>query len=185
MEVISAMNTALQKVIPKQVGVYDDAFNINCVGDTFQSKNVPTILFEAGHFADDYDREYTRELIYLSYITSLDYIANNDVDGSHGDGYFDIPENEKLFLDLIIRNVSGYADGLVDVGIQFKETLVNAILKFIPVVEKIENLHGMYAHKELDAAGESVLDENGKHLIIGNENDFVILKNEKIVLNPK
>ncbi|MGB5418224.1 M14 family zinc carboxypeptidase, partial [Algibacter sp.] len=47
MEVIGVMNKALQAVIPNQVGVYDDAFNLNCVGDTFQNENVPTILFEA------------------------------------------------------------------------------------------------------------------------------------------
>ena len=45
MEVIAVMNKALQAIIPEQVGVYDDAFNLNCVGDTFQSENVPTILF--------------------------------------------------------------------------------------------------------------------------------------------
>lgn len=185
MEIISVMNKVLQEVIPGQVGVYDDAFNINCVGDTFQSKNVPTILFEAGHFYDDYHREYTRELIYLSYVTSLDYIANNEVDGRHSEAYFDIPENEKLFLDVIIRNVSGYSNGLVDIGVQFKETLVNANLEFIPVVEKIEKLNNIYAHKEIDAEGERVLDENQKHLSIGNENVFVILKNKKIALNPK
>ncbi len=44
MEIIGVMNTMLQKQIPNQIGVYDDVFNINCVGDTFQSLNVPTIL---------------------------------------------------------------------------------------------------------------------------------------------
>ena len=62
MEVIAVMNDALQNIIPNQVGVYDDAFNLNCVGDTFQSENVPTILFEAGHYANDYAREKTRSL---------------------------------------------------------------------------------------------------------------------------
>jgi len=47
MEVIGVMNAMLQTVIPNQIGVYDDAFNLNCVGDTFQTENVPTILFEA------------------------------------------------------------------------------------------------------------------------------------------
>ena len=83
MEVIGAMNTMLQTVIPNQVGVYDDAFNINCVGDTFQSENVPTMLFEAGHFPNDYGRDKTREFIYYSLLESLDYISKNHVDGSN------------------------------------------------------------------------------------------------------
>jgi hypothetical protein len=42
-----------RKYIPGQVSRFDDGFNINCIGDKFQS-HVPTILFEAGHFQDDY-----------------------------------------------------------------------------------------------------------------------------------
>ena len=37
MEIIAVMNKNLQQQIPDQVGVYDDSFNISCVGDTFQS----------------------------------------------------------------------------------------------------------------------------------------------------
>ncbi|WP_282135846.1 M14 family zinc carboxypeptidase [Seonamhaeicola maritimus] len=186
MEVIGVMNEELQKLIPNQVGVYDDAFNINCVGDTFQSQDVPTILFEAGHFEGDYDREYTRELIYTSYISSLIYISGHDIDGRNSHSYFDIPENEKNFLDVVIRNVGGYSnDSLVDIGIQFKETLVGGNIEFVPIVEKIEVLVGVYGHKEFDAAGEKVLGDDGKKLTINNENVFVILKNEKIALIPK
>ncbi|WP_406683914.1 M14 family zinc carboxypeptidase [Seonamhaeicola sp. MEBiC1930] len=186
MEVIAVMNKALQNVIPKQVGVYDDAFNLNCVGDTFQSENVPTILFEAGHYEGDYDREYTRELIYSSYIKSLDYISKNNIDGSNYKFYYNIPENEKCFLDIIIRNVSGYSkEGLVDIGIQFKETLCGNSLKFVPIIEKIEKLEAFYGHKELDAKGESVFNIERKKLQVGNENVFVILINEKIALIPK
>ena len=64
------MNTMLQTVIPNQVGVYDDAFNINCVGDTFQSENVPTMLFEAGHFPNDYGRDKTTR-IYLLFLVGV------------------------------------------------------------------------------------------------------------------
>ena len=55
MELIVAMNKNLQKLIPEQIALYDDGFNHNCVGDTFQSLGVPTILFEAGHYKDDYE----------------------------------------------------------------------------------------------------------------------------------
>jgi len=62
--VIVAINKELQKHIKGQVGRFDDSFNRNCVGDTFQSLNVPTILFEAGHYPNDYQREETRKYIY-------------------------------------------------------------------------------------------------------------------------
>ena len=53
MNVIVAMNNELQKYIPNQVGRFDDGFNLNCIGDMFTFLNVPTILFEAGHYQDD------------------------------------------------------------------------------------------------------------------------------------
>ena len=184
MEVIGVMNEALQNIIPKQVGVYDDAFNLNCVGDMFQSENIPTILFEAGHFINDYEREKTREFIYISYLVSLDYISKNDVKGGFYKTYFDIPENDKCFLDVIIRNAK-INDELVDVGIQFQERLNQNKVEFIPKVEKIEKLDGFYGHKEIDANGFEVLGVHGKLLKKGYENVFVILNNEKIMLLSK
>jgi hypothetical protein len=184
MEVIGVMNEALQKLIPNQVGVYDDAFNINCVGDTFQSKNVPTILFEAGHFKDDYAREMTREYIYSSYVTSLSYIANQEVTGINFELYFNIPENDKCFLDVIIRNAS-VDNKIVDIGIQYQEILKENRVEFLPKVVKIEKLEHLFGHKEIDANGHEVLDADGELLKIDYENVCVILNNEKILLFPK
>ncbi len=185
MEIISVMNNTLQGIIPNQVGVYDDAFNINCVGDTFQSENVPTILFEAGHYNGDYDREFTRELIYVSYLSSLFYIANSEMIGEDYEGYNSIPENEKLFFDIIIRNVSGYAEDLVDIAVQYTETLISGKLEFVPNVMKIEKLESFYGHREIDARGGKVLTEDGIRLDLGYENVIVMLNNEKIALNLK
>ncbi len=185
MEVIAIMNAMLQKVIPNQVGVYDDAFNLNCVGDTFQNANVPTILFEAGHFHNDYARDITREYIYMSMLESLNYIANNVVDGSLYKAYFDIPENEKCFFDVIIRNAKlggEYEDKLHDIGIMYQETLIDNRIEFIPKIEKIDKMDTFFAHKILDANGFKVFDEKGNEVQLGYENDFVMMNNEKIAL---
>ena len=184
MELIGVMNDALQRMIPNQVGVYDDAFNLNCVGDTFQSENVPTILFEAGHFKNDYEREKTRELIYTSYLTSLNYISKNEVNGNHYKPYFNIPENDKCFLDVIIRNAK-VTHELVDIGIQFQERLHANKIQFIPKVEKIEKLDGFFGHKEIEANGFEVRDAQGRVLKLGYENVCVILNSEEIMLIPK
>src|SRR5690606_1881789 len=131
MEVIGKMNDMLQEVIPSQVGVYDDAFNLNCVGDTFQSENVPTMLLEAGHLKDDYARDITREYIYISLLTSLDYISKVDVDGNFYNPYFDIPKNDKCFLDIIIRNAK-FDSELKDIGIHYQDRLIDGAVSFIP-----------------------------------------------------
>ncbi|ULC58291.1 M14 family metallopeptidase [Flaviramulus sp. BrNp1-15] len=184
MEVISAMNDALQALIPNQVGVYDDAFNLNCVGDTFQSENIPTILFEAGHFHNDYAREKTREFIYISYIISLNYISNSNAIGDNYEGYFKIPENSKCFYDVIIRKAK-VNDEFLDIGIQFQERLIENKIEFIPKVEKIEKLDDYFGHKEIEANGFEVYDNEGKLLKVNNENVFVIINNEKKSLISK
>ncbi len=188
MELIAAMNAVLQAVIPNQVGVYDDAFNLNCVGDTFQSEHVPTILFEAGHFNNDYARDKTRELIYMAYLVSLDYIAKNDVSGQHYEPYFTIPENEKLFFDILIKNVKqkiNDQEQVVDVGILYQETLVDGQILFVPNIERIERLEGYYGHRTIDAGYQEVLDADGQPVKVNNENVFVMMNNEKISLLPK
>ena len=78
-QVIVAMIKILQEFIPNQVGRFDDSFNINCIGDTFQSLNVPTILIEAGHYQDDYNREITRKYIFIALVSGLKYIYENDI----------------------------------------------------------------------------------------------------------
>ena len=183
MEIIAKMNETLQKLIPGQVGVYDDAFNLNCVGDTFMSENVPTMLFEAGHFANDYEREQTRKYIYIALMASLDYISKNNIDGSLYQPYFDIPENGKCFLDVILRNVRlDTSSEMVDVGILYQEKLIGNEVVFKPKVEKIEKLDTFYGHKEINFNGEVVLNDQSMPLEIGSENDFVVVNNEKISL---
>lgn len=187
MELIGVMNATLQNIIPNQIGVYDDAFNLNCVGDTFQSENIPTILFEAGHYKEDYKREFTRELIYISFISSLNYIANIKITGSNHKDYFTIPENGKCFYDIIIRNVKVEAskNKLNDIGIQYQEKLVDNKIEFIPKVLIIDNLKSFYGHKEYDAKGLEVFEASGRLISLDYENVFVILNNEKLSLKIK
>ena len=177
MEVIILMNDNLQAQIPHQVGIYDDAFNLKCVGDTFQSLEVPTVLFEAGHFPDDYNREIVREYIFQSMLLALEYISSKELTGYNYKSYFNIPQNEKLFYDFIIRNAK-VGDRNVDLAVQYKELLIGDELKFIPVVEKISDLTDFYGHKEVDANSSVVLTHDKQVIYEGYENDFVLLNNE-------
>ena len=148
MEIIAEMNRVLQLQIPGQVGVYDDSFNLNCVGDTFQSLNVPTILFEAGHYSNDYPRENTREYIYQSLLTALIYIAGNNVIGNKYLEYQAIPENKKLFFDVILRDAT-LNNEVLDVAIQFEEVLKNHKIEFIPTLKETGNLSNYFGHREI------------------------------------
>lgn len=182
MDVIVKMNEGLQNQIPNQVGTYDDAFNINCVGDAFQSLNVPTILFEAGHYHDDYDREKVRALVLKSLWVGLTEIAFNEVQGVNEKTYFEIPQNEKLFYDIIIRNAKlkrGDVYQVLDVAVQYEEKLGDSGVDFIPKIEKISDLKGFYGHKEIDAQEQIVFVEDDEALKEGSAIDFVLINSEK------
>jgi hypothetical protein len=155
MKLICAMNNDLQKIIPGQVGRYDDGFNPNCVGDAFQMQNVPTILFEAGHYPQDYDREVTRKLIFNSYLSLFESLIRNTYNVYRQSDYQEIPENGKYFFDILIKNIGQLEDRYEkydSVGIMYVETLINGKIVFKPTVtqQKVENHH--VGHKLFDCS---------------------------------
>ncbi|HSI70074.1 MAG TPA: M14 family zinc carboxypeptidase [Gillisia sp.] len=163
MKVIVAMNQNLQQHIPGMIGRYSDEYNINCTGDTFQTMGVPTVLFEAGHYYNDYHRENVRKFMVFALVTALETIATGEVEALDAAHYFKIPQNEKLFFDVILRKaiVEGQ---IVDVAIQFKEELNGNKIEFVPYVEKIGPALNYYGHKEIDCEEKEVKHEDGNKL---------------------
>src|SRR5690606_7607805 len=98
-------NDELQLHIPGQVGRFDDSFNINCIGDMFQSLGVPTVLFEAGHFENDYFRELTRKYVFIALLSGFKAIHENVIVVNRSVEYFGIPQNRIIFYDFVYRNV--------------------------------------------------------------------------------
>ena len=179
MGLIAGVAEDLSEELSGKIGRYDDAFNINCAGDTFQNLSVPTILFEAGHYPGDYERELTRKFVFKALISCIYQIAMGQSGSSSFEEYLKIPENQKLFNDVIIRNTKIRGE-LLDISIQFKEVLKGRKVDFIPVIDKIQQKISKYAHREIDAAGREIklpggakLDEN----VIVNK---IILNNEKL-----
>ncbi|WP_299122846.1 M14 metallopeptidase family protein [uncultured Winogradskyella sp.] len=182
MAIISQINELLQKEIPNGIGRYDDSFNLNCVGDTFQNFGIPTLLYEAGHYPNDYNREEVRRLIFISIIKAL-LIISDDIDVAAYENYFKIPENSKCFYDIIIRNAKVLESAsLVDIAIQYKEILKAGKVEFIPVVEKISKLEKFFGHKEIDVKCAIVKAMENLELKVGYENDFVLVNNKKTPL---
>ena len=183
MTIISKINKLLQEELPNGIGRYDDGFNLNCVGDTFQNFGVPTLLYEAGHYPNDYNREEARRLMFISILKGLSVIANS-VESSTYEDYFKIPENSKSFYDIIIRNakVIDSETEFTDIAIQYKEVLKGNKIEFRPVIEAITNLEMFYGHKEIDAKGGLVKNTENSELKVTYENDFVLVNNAKISL---
>ena len=58
-----------------------------------------TILIEAGHFPNDYDREITRKLNFYALIQGIYSIATEEKQ-DNWKSYFGIPNNDKKFFCL-------------------------------------------------------------------------------------
>ena len=152
-KVIVAMNNILQKFIPNQVGRFDDSFNINCVGDTFQFLNVPTILIEAGHFQVDYDRELPRKFVFIALVEGLKKIYENDIVSNKIEDYMNIPHNKICFYDFIYKNIKINYDNnkiITNFALQFKEEIIDNQLVFNAYTAAIGDLEGFSGHFELD-----------------------------------
>jgi hypothetical protein len=183
-EVIVAMNTVLQEFIPDQVGRFDDSFNINCIGDTFQSLNVPTILIEAGHFQDDYEREITRKYIFTAFISGFKYICENDIVLNKIEDYLNIPHNKICFYDIIYKNIKinyDYNKIITNFALQYKEELIDNQLLFNAYITDIGDLKGFSGHFEYDAKGALFENLEGKFPKLGQKANFSLGKSFKIL----
>jgi hypothetical protein len=183
MNVIVAMNETLQQLIPNQVGRFDDSFNLNCVGDTFQYLNVPTILFEAGHFQNDYEREISRKYIFIALLSGLQYFYENDIVHNKIEDYVKIPQNKVVFYDFVYKNVKINYDGIeknINFAAQFKEVLNNDKITFEAEIAQVDDLGNYFGHVEIDAQGESYHDGKNNIPAIGTKADFS-LGRDKIV----
>ena len=183
-EVIVAMNTILQEYIPGQIGRFDDSFNINCIGDTFQSLNVPTILIEAGHFQEDYAREVTRKYIFIALVSGLKYIYENDIVINKIEDYLNIPHNKICFYDFIYKNIKINYDNnklITNFAIQYNEELINNKFMLIAYLTEIGDLTNFHGHYEYDAKLALYEDSDNNIPKLGKKANFSLNKNIKII----
>ncbi len=182
MKKIAKINTSLQKIIPGQVGRYDDTFNTNCFGDCFQMQDVPVILFEAGHSGTDYLREKTRFYAFYA-LVSLFNIGEDIKSTTSYKEYFKIPENKKNYKDFILKNIIiKNLNQPTSIAIQFSEVLEDCKIKFIPKIDKIGNLDSYFGHKEKEGKKSKVLINQQDNIKIGDIVSIIVNKNDKSLI---
>jgi hypothetical protein len=151
---IAGINEVLQYYIPGQIGRFDDSFNINCIGDTFQYLGVPTILFEAGHFQNDYQREETRKYVFMALISGFTLLCENDIVSNGINKYLNISQNKAIFYDLMYKNVKINYDGIeiiTNFASQYKEELVDDQICFNAYIIQVGDLENHFGHLVYDA----------------------------------
>ena len=181
---IAGINEVLQQYIPNQIGRFDDSFNINCIGDTFQYLGAPTLLFEAGHFSNDYQREETRKYVFMALLSSFTLLSENDIVSNGINKYLNISQNKVVFYDFMYKNVKINYDGIeiiTNFAAQYKEELVDGQICFNAYIAQIGDLENHFGHFEYDAKGASYRDDQNNFPELGQKANFYLDNNIKFV----
>jgi hypothetical protein len=143
---------------------------------------VPTILFEAGHFPDDYLREETRKYIFISLLVSFTTLSENDIVDNEISQYLNIPQNKVVFYDFMYKNIKINYDGneiITNFAVQYKEELIDGKVNFKAYIAAIENLDSYFGHYEYDAQGALYSDNQDNLPKINQIADFSL--DDKVV----
>ncbi|MHA3046099.1 M14 family zinc carboxypeptidase [Riemerella anatipestifer] len=158
MAVIAEIFSKLSLEIPNQIGRYSDEFYPTSTGDNFMKEGIPTVLFEGGHFFDDYTRANTREYYTKALYYALRAMADLKGETSEYEKYFEIPENRETHYDVIYRNVKLNTNFpcVLDVAVQYKEVYNEGDeeISFVPYVVEVGDCSRKKGWKEIDCTGK-------------------------------
>lgn len=163
MAVISKIYTQLRDLIPNQIARYSDEFYPSSTGDNFTKMGIPTILYEGGHFPDDYKREGTRKYYTIALYEGLKAISELKGATENWEKYLEIPENCESHYDIIYRNVKLNTDFhcVLDVAVQYREEIKDGDdeISFIPIVTEVGDCGKKKGWKEIDCTGKKFISE--------------------------
>lgn len=158
MAVISSIVENIKEYLPQQIARYNDEFYPNSTGDNFTKMGLTTILYEGGHFPEDYKRENTRKFYTIALYEGLKAISELNGSVTDYEKYFELPENQESHYDIIYRNVKLNTDFdcIVDVAVQYREELKDGDneISFVPVVVEVGDVGKKKGWKEIDCTGK-------------------------------
>lgn len=156
MQTIAGMNEVLQKVIPGQVGKYDDAFEPRAFGDNIQKWGTSTILIESGGYTDDPEKQYIRKLNFMIILNALHQIATKGYEQYNTEQYFAIGDNNTQLMDLVLEEVEVPVSGKfypVDLAIKRRDVNAGNTYYMSSSVEDLGDMQVFFGMETLDATG--------------------------------
>lgn len=160
MAVISMIYKNIKPLIPNQISRYNDDFYPLSTGDNFTKMDIPTILFEGGHFPNDYLRKQTRKYYTIAFYEGLKAISKLKGDTKYWQEYFDIPENQETHFDIIYRNIKMNTDFpcILDIAVQYEERIEKGAeeISFVAKIIEIGDLSAKKGWKEIDCSDKKI-----------------------------
>jgi hypothetical protein len=179
MQVICEIYDRLSIIIPGNIARYKDDFEPRAFGDNFVKNGISTILIESGFYQNDPQKDFVRKLNFIALLSAFNIIAQNDFSSIEYRKYFDIPENQELLLDLLLRNISLSYNGHVfklDLGVKREKLFDSQNRKFYfqSKIAEIGDLSTFYGIEEHDMTGYSLIAP--KILSVDDTADFNLIK---------
>ncbi|PIE50622.1 MAG: peptidase M14 [Flavobacteriales bacterium] len=160
MAVISAIYQSMKPMIPQHISRYNDDFYPFSTGDNFTKMGIPTILYEGGHFPEDYLRKETRKYYAIAFYYGLKAVAELQGSTENWEQYFDIPNNQETHFDIIYRNLKMNTDFpcVLDIAVQYEECIHKGDeeISFIPKIVEIGDLSHKKGWKEIDGTNKKI-----------------------------
>jgi hypothetical protein len=159
------LDRILAEFIPGHVAKYSDEFEPRAFGDNFQKWGTSTILVESGGWNDDPEKQYIRQLNFVSLLSAFKSIADKSYATEDPKGYEEIPFNENLLMDVLLKNLTVKNSGheyVIDIGIN-KNEINTSDAKDYYIKSSINDLGDLsiyYGYEEYDLRGHEI--SNGK-----------------------
>jgi hypothetical protein len=162
MKLVVSLNNMLQNYIPGQVAKYSDDFEPRAFGDNIQKWGTSVVLFEAGGYHNDPEKQEIRKLNYTAILAGLYAIAQKTYQNEKLDDYYKIPENKRILFDLVIRGVEMEKDKQMyklDIGVHRAEINYNNYRDFFykSAITELGHMSVFYGYDELDAEGYQLI----------------------------
>ncbi|RZJ44139.1 MAG: peptidase M14 [Chryseobacterium sp.] len=163
MAVIGQVYDYLKELIPNQIGRYTDEFYPTSTGDNFIKAGMPTILFEGGHFVDDYTRIGTRKYYTIALYYALKAISELKSEITGWEKYLEIPENQETHYDIVYRNVklNTNHECILDIAVQYQEIFEDGKdeITFVPFVMEVGDVSKRKGWLEIDCTGKKFISD--------------------------
>lgn len=152
-EVAVAVRAVLEPYIGGHIAKWDDTFNPRAFGDLTAKAGVSTILIESGGIEGDAQKQRLRKLNFLALAGALDAIATGSHVGLPRARYQELPENGKVWPDLLVRGgtlaIPGQPPAKLDLLVDFEDPLLERGGRY----GDIGDLGDARARRTVDATG--------------------------------
>lgn len=164
MAVIVKVADKLKEFLPNRFARYSDEFYPTSTGDNFTKMGIPTILYEGGHFEEDYLRKTPRKFYTIALWEGLRAMIELQGSTEDWEKYMLIPQNKEDHYDIIYRNVKLNTDFpcVLDIAVQYKEEILENYeeIIFVPIVTEVGDCSNKIGWREVDCTGKTFVSKD-------------------------